>query len=99
MNKVNKAQILREIQKYVKQDPEYYFTLQDVIDDIERKVHFDVEVVMIDRQVKTFLNLDHVAHSNDFLCCGKGNIKVFISNKLIREYKIKEVANHDRNNC
>ena len=99
MDKVNKTQILREIQKYVKQNPEYYFTLQDVINDIERKVHLDIEVEMIDRQIKKFSKSDHVMLSNDFLCCGKGDIKVFINTKLVKSYKIKEVPDHDWNNC
>lgn len=99
MDKVNTAQILREIQEYVKQNPEYYFTLQDVINDIERKVHLDIEVEMIDRQIKKFPKSDHVMLSNDFLCCSKGDIKVFINTKLIKDYRINEVPNYDRNNC
>lgn len=99
MDKVNKAQILREIQEYVKQDSEYYFTLQDIINDIERKSVFEVEVEMIDRQIKQFPKTDYVALSNDFLCCKRDNITVFVNTKLIRDYKIKEVSNHDTNNC
>lgn len=99
MDKAINVQILREIQEYVKQNPEYYFTLQEVIDDIEKKKYFDVEVEMIDRQIKKFPKSDLVIPSNDFLCCGKGNIKICINTKLIKEYEIKEVSDHDRNNC
>lgn len=99
MDKSNNAQILREIQAYVKHNQEYYFTLQDVIDDIERKMYFDIEVEMIDRQIKTFHKSDYVMFYDNFLCCGKGNIKVFINAKFIKEYKVKELTDHDRNNC
>ncbi len=98
MDKVNTPQILRELQEYVKQNPEYYFTLQDIINDIEKKVYLDVEVEMIDRQVKTLLRSDCVTLSNDFLCCGKGNIKVFINTKFIKEYKIREIKQEDKKN-
>ena len=99
MDKVNNVQILREIQEHVKQNPEYYFTLQDVINDIERKVHLDIEVEMIDRQIRKCPKSDLVMLSNDFLCCGKGDHKVFINTKFIKSYKIKEVPDNDRNNC
>lgn len=100
MDKVNTVQILREIQNYVKQNPEYYFTLQDIINDIEKKVYFDIEVEMINRQIKQFPKTDYVTLSDDFLCCKRDNITVFINTKLIKEYKIKEVSkNHDTNNC